>query len=685
MLMHRLPRRLSSLFMQSSLDAFWGKRPASTGGKDSKKPKRVSENGNTEKASNDPPLEARVEASIAKPVPSQPTIPAKTQVEYIQLADTFEKIEQTTKRLEITSHCAKLFEQVLQQEPKLLPKVAYLCINRLGPDYEGLELGLGESLIVKALAESTGRSIGDIKKSYVKLGDLGTVALGAKRGQRTFLQPKPLTVDNVFAKLTDIAKSQGSQSQSRKIDIIKQLLIACRGSETKFIVRSLEGKLRIGLAEKTVLIALAEAFVVYDRQHNREPPSTEEAVELVKDVFCQLPNYEMLVMAILEGGLRDLRDHVKLTPGVPLKPMLAKPVKSITEVLDRFQNETFTCEYKYDGERAQVHCTSSGSMHVFSRNMEDMSQRYPDILEVVPRIRKEGTTDFIVDCEAVAWDREQKKILPFQVLSTRKRKDVESGEIKVRVYLFVFDCLYLNGKSLLHHSLKERRELIEKHLNFIDGEFSPASHMDTDSIDAIQAFLDESVAHSCEGLMVKMLLGSESAYEPSKRSRNWLKLKKDYLDGVGDSLDLVVLGAYYGRGKRTNWYGGFLLGSYNTETEEYESVCKIGTGFSEADLQRFHAELSPLADSRPKSYVSHDTAANQQPDVWFEPRVVWEVLTADLSLSPVYRAGLSELGKGISLRFPRYIREREDKTAEDATTSADLVEYYRRQVAISNS
>lgn len=682
--MHRLPRRLSPSFMQSSLDVFWGKRQASSATNDSKRQKQSSSTDDSLKSPKEQEADAQMASSKSKGAAAQSESSQKVQVEYLQLAETFERIEQTPKRLEITSLCAKLFENVLQQEPKLLPKVAYLCINRLGPDYEGLELGLGESLIVKALAESTGRSIGDIKKSYVKLGDLGTVAMAAKRGQRTFLKPRPLTVDYTFAKLTEIAKSQGAQSQSRKIDIIKQLLISCRGSETKFIVRSLEGKLRIGLAEKTVLIALAEAFVTYERNKHQDPPSVEDSTELVKDVFCQLPNYEMLIDAILEGGLRDLRNHVKLTAGVPLKPMLAKPVKSVTEVLDRFQNETFTCEYKYDGERAQVHRTSSGSMHVFSRNMEDMSQRYPDILDILPRIAKEDTTDFILDCEAVAWDREQGKILPFQVLSTRKRKDVESGAIKIRVYLFVFDCLYLNGTSLLQRSLKERRELIETHFNFINGEFSPASHMDTDTVDAIQAFLDESVAHSCEGLMVKMLVGPESAYEPSKRSRNWLKLKKDYLDGVGDSLDLVVLGAYYGRGKRTSWYGGFLLGSYNSETEEYESVCKIGTGFSEANLQKFHAELSPLADSRPKSYVLHDTAANQQPDVWFEPRVVWEILTADLSLSPVYRAGSAELGKGVSLRFPRFIRERDDKSAEEATTSADLVEFYRRQGAVAN-
>ncbi|KAA8911172.1 hypothetical protein TRICI_003894 [Trichomonascus ciferrii] len=615
-----------------------------------------------------------------------PSMTSGNPIPYKALTDTFEKVEATTKRLEINSILTDFFLQVLKTNPRDLSKVTYLFINKLGPDYEGVELGLGESIIMKALGEGTGRTLAQVKNSYHKLGDLGLVALESRRLQATMFSPKPLTVNSVFEGLSEIAQASGQASQTKKVNAIKRMLTACKGVEAKFLVRSLEGKLRIGVAEKSVLTSLAQAFVAWEKEvDGRKPMDVSKAEELIRDVHCQLPNYEIIINTVIDKGLENLADACKITPGVPLKPMLAKPTKSITEILDRFSGESFTCEYKYDGERAQVHKTEDGKYHVYSRNLEDMSQRYPDIVSIAPKFANETTTSFILDCEAVAWDREQNKILPFQVLSTRKRKDVEEGSITVRICLFVFDILYLNGESVLQKPLSERRQHVIDNFQLVEGEFAHAKSMNTNNIDEIQTFLDQSLKDGCEGLMIKMLEGKESGYEPSKRSRNWLKLKKDYLSGVGDSLDLVVLGAYYGRGKRTNVYGGFLLGCYNTDTEEYETVCKIGTGFSEANLEEFHKQLSDTVVGHRKSYVSHDSAANQQPDVWFEPKYVWEVLTADLSLSPVYRAGAHEMGKGISLRFPRFIRVRDDKGPEDATSTEQVVDFYRKQANNSST
>ncbi len=194
---------------------------------------------------------------------------------------------------------------------------------------------------------------------------------------------------------------------------------------------------------------------------------------------------------------------------------------------------------------------------------------------------------------------------------------------------------------------------------------------------------------SCEGLMVKMLDSPASFYEPSKRSLNWLKVKKDYLAGIGDSLDLVVLGAYFGKGKRTSVYGAFLLACYDANTETFESVCNIGTGFSEAILEELHAKLSGAVIDNPKPFYAHSTVTKDQPDVWFEPRFVWEVKTADLTLSSRYRAGAEALGdaagKGISLRFPRFVKEREDKVPEQAMGSRAVVEMYLKQESVGGS
>jgi DNA ligase-1 len=282
-----------------------------------------------------------------------------------------------------------------------------------------------------------------------------------------------------------------------------------------------------------------------------------------------------------------------------------------------------------------------------------------------------------LDCEAVAWDQQESKILPFQVLSTRKRKDVKEEDITVRVAVFAFDCLYLNGESLLQKSLKHRREALAGAFQETKHEFYFAKHMDSNNIEDIQTFLDVSVTSNCEGLMVKAYDSAEATYEPSKRSRNWLKVKKDYLHGVGDSMDLVVIGAYYGRGKRTSVYGAFLLACYDPETEEYQTICKIGTGFSDENLQLFYDTLKDHVIDAPKQYYCLGENA-VKPDIWFAPTQVWEVKCADLSVSPRYMAGVGRVdpNKGISLRFPRFIRVRDDKDPDNATSSEQISEFY---------
>ncbi|KAF2031962.1 ATP-dependent DNA ligase [Setomelanomma holmii] len=626
-------------------------------------------------------------------------------VPYAALCTTFSKIEMTSKRLEILAHCSLFLRQVLRLTPGDLLPTTLLMVNKLAADYTGVELGIGESLIKKAISESTGRSLQHINSDHNEIGDLGQVAAKSRSKQPTMFKPKALTVQGVHKGLLAIATIEGQGAQGRKIDGIKKLLSAADAhnagkhvdiekdkggpSESKFIVRTLEGKLRLGLAEKTVVPALAQAMIFHEMSQKGKTPSTTDlanAESTLKTVYSELPSYEVILPAMLEHGILQLHENVRLQPGVPLKPMLAKPTKSITEVLDRFEGKDFTCEYKYDGERAQIHFVAHdadmemataaplagksdrGVSNIFSRNSEDLSKKYPDILAKLPTWVKEGTKSFVLDCETVAWDMVEKKVLPFQQLMTRKRKDVKVEDVKVKVCVFAFDMLYLNGEALVNKSFRERRE----HLH-----------------DAfIPILLEDSVKASCEGLMVKMLDGPESSYEPSKRSQNWLKVKKDYLAGVGDSLDLVVLGAYYGKGKRTSWYGAFLLACYNPNTQNYETVCNIGTGFSEAILETLHQQLSEIVIDHSKPFYIHSTGNKDQPDVWFEPRYVWEVKTADLTLSPRYRAAADEAaggGKGVSLRFPRFIKERDDKKPDQASSSKMIAEMYQRQESVSKT
>jgi DNA ligase-1 len=296
----------------------------------------------------------------------------------------------------------------------------------------------------------------------------------------------------------------------------------------------------------------------------------------------------------------------------------------------------------------------------------------------------------VLDGEVVAFDRAKQTLMPFQVLSTRARKDVEVEAIKVQVVYAAFDLLLLNGVSLLHFPLRTRRALLRALFREVPGRFTFAAHRESSDVEEIHAFLTESVAGGCEGLMVKVLDGADSLYEPSKRSLNWLKMKKDYMAGLTDSFDLVPIAAWHGKGKRTGVYGAYLLACYDPEEEEYQAITKIGTGFSEEMLAQLTAAMADrercIVPAKPRNVVVGETMAADV-DVWFDPdeSEVWEVLAADLSISPVHKAALGKVdaGKGIALRFPRFIRrrDRDDKGPQDATTADQVASMYRAQSA----
>ncbi|XP_058129853.1 DNA ligase 1 [Anopheles ziemanni] len=618
------------------------------------------------------------------------------RVPYLALARTFQVIEETSGRLRMIEILSNYFRSVILLSPSDLLASVYLCLNQLAPAYEGVELGIAEFSLMKAIAQSTGRSLAQIKADAQSTGDLGLVAEQSKSSQRMMFRPAPLTVETVFTKLREIARMTGTASIAKKMDKIQSMFVACRHSESRFVIRSLAGKLRIGLAEQSLLQALAQACA-YTPPHlnppvvnalsgegdTRSKARVDEIALTLKTVYCQCPNYNQIVPVLLEHGIDELVERCPMRPGTPLKPMLAHPTKGVQEVLQRFDGIDFTCEWKYDGERAQIHLLPDGSVQIFSRNQENNTSKYPDIIARLELTRTDKVESAILDCEAVAWDPEKQQILPFQVLSTRKRKDANEADIKVQVCVFMFDLLYLNGKPLVEKPFQTRREQLYEHFRPVEGQWKYATCLDTNDLDELQRFLEEAVRGNCEGLMVKTLQ-RDATYEIAKRSRNWLKLKKDYLSGVGDSLDLVVIGGYRGRGKRTGTYGGFLLACYDDENEEYQTICKIGTGFSDEDLQRHTEFLNGHVIPKPKPYYRYEP--NLAPDEWFEAVQVWEVLCADLSLSPVHQAaiGIIDPEKGISLRFPRFIRIRDDKGATDATNARQVSEMYLNQDQIKN-
>eukprot|EP01127_Copromyxa_protea_P021939 TRINITY_DN7675_c0_g1_i1.p1 TRINITY_DN7675_c0_g1~~TRINITY_DN7675_c0_g1_i1.p1 ORF type:complete len:838 (-),score=280.43 TRINITY_DN7675_c0_g1_i1:57-2570(-) len=599
-------------------------------------------------------------------------------VKYSEFANALQAASETRGRLEQTSIMCSFFRKVIQFSPQDLTKCVYLATNTLAPPYMGIELGVGESLITKAISEATGKSKATITKDYQNKGDLGLVAEASVCNLRTLVAPKPLTVARVHQQFLEIAKISGNSSQQKRTDKIRQMLVDCRGPEAKFIVKALQGKMRIGLGPKTVLAGLAHAFVYELDEKKPTPERFSKAVETLEQAYNQQPNWDGVVEAVMKEGIDKLLDNIHLVLGIPFAPMLAQPTKGIDEIFERLKGKTFTAEWKYDGERAQIHMLEDGTVKVFSRNLDDTTPKFPDIVEGVKAAVKEGVTSFVLDCEAVAYDTVEDKILPFQILSTRAKKSVELSQVRVKVCLFVFDLVCLNGVSMIKDSLAERRKKLHSSFQEVKGFFLFAKAKDLMEPEEINAWLEESVAGNCEGLMVKTL-EVDATYQAAKRAYQWLKVKKDYLEGMGDTLDLVPIGGYIGKGKRTGFYGGFLLACYDDDSEEYQTICKIGTGFSDQQLSEFSKALEKTIVPTCKSYFR--VGDSKDPDVWFEPSVVWEVKAADLSISPVHQAGIGILSdeKGIALRFPRLVRVREDKTPEQATTARQVVEMYKNQ------
>ncbi len=433
-------------------------------------------------------------------------------VPFTVLTEAFERIADTTKRLEIQAILTETFRAIIRGSPAELLPTVYMCTNRVSPAHEGVELGLGDATLIKALAQATGRKESAIKGDLDEYGDLGVVAAQSRGRQKQMFKPKPLTVSGVLNTFKEIASSEGAKSQDRKIKLIIKLLAAASENEAGYVMRALQGKLRIGLAEQTVLIALAHAkyFEGLGDGEEEVKEDREAAVATVKSVYSECPSYDLLIPALLEEeDLAAVPKRVHFIPGIPIKPMLAKPTNGVAEVLEKFyfsEQQPFTCEYKYDGERAQIHVLEDGSVKIYSRNSEDNTGKYPDIAAMFPGVLQEGVKSIVMDAEAVAYDPEKDKILPFQALSKRARKSVTVDNVTVQVCVYAFDCLYLNGEALLKKSLTERREALYRSVKHTAGKMELATAKTSHDVEELSKFLDESVEHGTEGLIVKTLV-----------------------------------------------------------------------------------------------------------------------------------------------------------------------------------
>ena len=582
---------------------------------------------------------------------------------FSDIADTFEKMSMTTKRLELTQYLVELFQKTPED---IISKIVYLIQGKLRPDFEGVELGLAEKLAIHALSKSSGIAIKKINSVYAEDGDLGSTAakILEKKTQTTFLA-QDITAERVYETLYKIAKLEGQRSQDMKMKYVSSLLNDATPSEAKFILKIAMGTLRLGIADNTVMDALAISYT--GSKDNREK------LEVAYNVSSDLG---IVAETIAKRGLQGLGDfHVKVFS--PIRPMLAERVKSEAEAVEKL-GSGFAAEYKLDGERVQIHYKDN-TIILYSRRLENITNYYPDILEKVPKALK--TTDVILEAEAVAINQDSGEFLPFQELMHRRRKyDIDRIVEKYPITVNLFDVLYLNGRDMLNESYKTRRKKLEEITN--EDEFTKiVTQTIVHNENEIEDFLENGINAGCEGLMLKVL---EAPYRAGARGSNWLKLKREYRNELGDSLDLVVIGAFFGKGRRTGKYGTLLLASYNADKDVFESICKVGTGFTDENLDQFYQILQDKVTLKKNPRIE----SGMEPDVWFEPELVIEIVASEITLSPVHITAKDSIrsGSGLALRFPKFTGKiRVEKAPEDASTDQEVVALYKNQKKVSQS
>jgi len=583
-------------------------------------------------------------------------------MEFSILSEIFQRMEKTSKRIELTN----ILVELLKKTPKeILPNVVYLLQGIIRPNFEGVELGIAEKLAIHAISKSSGLSIKKIEDDYREGGDLGLTASNILKlkTQTTFTVEK-ITVERVYDTLFKIAKLEGKGSQDLKVKYISSMLNDATPVEAKFVMKILLGTLRLGVAENTVMDALAIAFT--GKKENKEE------IENAYNVSSDLGKVSLVVAT---DGIEEIKKF-KISLFSPIRPMLADRVKSEAEAIKKMP-QLFAAEYKLDGERVQIH-KQMNKIILFSRRLENITQYYPDIIENIGK--SINVDEGIFEAEIVPINENTGEFLPFQELMHRRRKHkLEKAVLQYPITVNFFDVLYFDDRSCLNLEYTKRREILEKVVK--EDNFSKlVPTLLVKNENEIEDFLENSINSGCEGLMLKT---PNAVYRAGARGNNWLKLKREYRNELGDSLDLIVIGAYFGRGRRTGLYGTLLLGTYNPENDTFPSICKVGTGFTDESLDQLYQILSNKVILKKNSRVVSEMEA----DVWLEPELVLEVVASEITLSPIHKTGLNLVRKnsGFALRFPKFTGKiRYEKAVEDASTHDEVLALYKNQSKINH-
>lgn len=567
-----------------------------------------------------------------------------------ELSLYFDRLEETSSRLTLIEILAELFQKVIPSE---VPVVAYLIQGRVAPFYEPVEIGMAEKNVASAIARTYDIDREEILKEYGKVGDLGKVAQALCKGKS-----KEVSVKEIFDTLRNIADFQGDGTVEKKVSTLSDLLKKVDGVEAKHLVRIPLGTSRLGIGDPTVLDAFALAKL-----------GDKSKRKLLEGAYNRVSDLGLIGEKLWQGGLKAVED-LSVTVGRPIRSQLAERLPTPKAILEKFDGLAHVQE-KFDGFRVQIH-KDGDKVRLFSRNLEETTPMFPELIEGVLKQVKAKTA--ILDSEALAYNPESNEFLPFQETTKRRRKHgIEEAAKSTPLRAMVFDIMYVDGQSLMDLPVTER---IKHLLKVVQGDeiLIPQPGEITDSAERIQLLFDQALTQGLEGLIVKR---PDSKYEAGARNFNWVKQKRNSSGELKDTVDCVILGYIYGRGKRAEFGAGALLvGIYDKDKDEFVTVSKIGTGLTDDEWREIHKRADKIKVDHKPARVN----ATMSPSVWIKPEIVIEVLADEITRSPNHTAGKDGDEPGYALRFPRLVKFRDaDKKAEDATTVKELKEMFENQ------
>lgn len=577
---------------------------------------------------------------------------------YSTLVEFYARLEATTKRLEMTDILAELFGVA---EPEELEHMIYLTQGKIHPNWTGEpEIGMAEKMAVATISRASGLGKNKVEAILSESGDVGLAAERSLLDKRqAMFGEKPLSVSDVYNAFDQIAKESGKGSSGRKIDRLVRVMVNSSPLGARYIARTVVGTLRLGVGDMTILDALSLAFTGSSENRGQ----LERAYNLTSDLGA-------VAKTLAEEGLKSVA-KAQIVLGKPIRMMLAQRLSTPEEIIEKL--ETCSAEYKLDGERFQIH-KDGDSVQIFSRRLENITAMYPDAVSMVSTQVK--VRNAVLEGEAVAIDAESGEIKSFQTLMRRRRKHrIEEMAEKFPIAVFLFECLYVDGEDLTLEPYTKRRATLQDIVEETER-FKLVRALQISEVSQLVDFFEEAITDGTEGLVVKST-AEDSIYRAGARSWLWVKLKASYQSKMVEPVDLVVVGAFHGRGRRAGRYGALLMASYDPDEDMFRTVCKVGSGFKDEDLLSFPELLDgERVEDKPGNVDSLIDA-----EVWFRPKVVMEILGDEITLSPIHTCAFDRLREesGLAVRFPRFLRLREDKAPEDATTVAEIVDMYRAQ------